>query len=316
MSRTAKIFLFLVIAIYLALGNGPVFGKNPPATVFLGRPELSSEVKFIERKKVIYLNHSLLEEIFKTKTEWEVKKGIIKVKCDNFKIQFQAGSSLLNINGAKYKLTNPLFEEGDNLWFPLEFYQLLGIKESSRKDQRLQLKWEEKSLLSLDPIQFQGRPGLEITLSEAVEFKHFRLTDPDRLVCQIPATKLHPVAVPKLKGFRNELVKKVRFSQDETGLLTLAFDLTASPGYEFIPDPDFPERVLLVFNYFLEDLSLFHHEAETKINIKTSAPANFQVIHNNGRNLVVDLDNAFLKTKQRKITGDGELIEKVTLGLF
>ncbi|MGE5604224.1 MAG: hypothetical protein ACM3YE_00850, partial [Bacteroidota bacterium] len=143
MSRTSKVFLLVFILVSLAMKNCLAFEKNPPATVFLGSRELSSEVKFIEEKEVIYINHSLLEEIFKTKIEWEIKKGLTKIKWDNFNIEFQVEASLLNINGAKYKLTNPLFEQGDNLWFPLEFYQLLGIKESSLEDQRLKLKWEE-----------------------------------------------------------------------------------------------------------------------------------------------------------------------------
>lgn len=314
MSRTAQIFLLLLISFNLGLNNCLAFGKNPPATVFLGSRELSSKVKFIEEKKVIYINHSFLEEIFRTKTEWEIKKSLIKIKCDNLKIEFQRESSMLNINGEKHKLTNPIFEQGDNLWFPLEFYQLLGIKESSREDRRLKLKWEESSLLRLDMIEFQGRPALEIILTGAIDFKHFLLPDPDRLVCQFPATKIHSNAVSRLKGFRNGLIKKVRFNQDDTGLLTLAFDLTVSTGYEAILDPDFPERVLLVFNYFLEDLSLFHHEAETKINIKTSAPADFKIIQNDGRNLVIDLENAVLKTKKSNIAGDGELIETISLG--
>lgn len=316
MSNTAKIlkiFLFLFITIHAALGSRPAFGKNPAAMVFLGSRQLSPEVKFIERKQVIYINHSLLEEIFKTKTEWEIKKGLIKINVGSFKIEFQVDSSLLNFNGAKYKLTDSLFEQGDDLWFPLEFYQLLGIKESGREEEYLKLKWEENSLLSLDLIQFQGRPALEIILTGAAEFKHFPLINPDRLVCQFPDTKVHFIAVPRLKGFRNEPVKKVRFSQDDTGLLTLAFDLTATTGYEVLPDPDFPERILIVFNYFLEDLSLFHHEAESKINIKTSAPADYRIIQNNDRNLVVHLDHAVLKTKKRKISGDGGLIEQISL---
>lgn len=316
MSNTAKIlkiFLFLFITIYAALGSCPAFGKNPAAMVFLGSRELSPEVKFIERKQVIYINHSLLEEIFKTKTEWEIKKGLIKINVGNFKIEFQVEASLLNINGAKSKLTDSIFEEGDDLWFPLEFYQLLGIKESSREVGCLKLKWEESSLLSLDLIQFQGRPALEIILTGAAEFKYFPLNDPDRLVCQFPDTKVHFITVPRLNGFRKEPVKKVRFSRDDTGLLTLAFDLTASTGYEVLADPDFPERILIVFNYFLEDLSLFHHKEETKIKIKTSAPADFRIIQNSDRNLVIHLDHAVLKTKKRNIAGDGGLIQQISL---
>lgn len=313
MSKTAKICLLLFITIAAVLGNCPAFGKNPAAMVFLGSRQLSPEVKFIERKQTIYINHSLLEAIFKTKTEWESKKGLIKINVGNFKIEFQVEASLLNINGAKYQLTDSLFEQGDDLWLPLEFYHLLGIKESSREEQCLKLKWEERSLLSLDLIQFQGRPALEIILTGAAEFSHFPLIDPNRLVCQFPDTKVHFIAVPRLKGFRKEPVKKVRFSRDDTGLLTLEFDLTASIGYEVLPDPDFPERILIVFDYFLEDLSLFQHEAETKIKIKTSAPANFQIIQNNGRNLVVHLDHAVLKTKKRHIAGDGRLIEQISL---
>ena len=316
MSNTAKIlkiFVFLFITIYATLCNHPAFGKDSAAMVFLGSRQLSPKVKFVERKQVIYINHSLLEEIFKIKIEWENKKGLIKIKVGNFKIEFQVESSLLNINGAKFKLTDSLFEEGAELWFPLEFYQLLGIKESSREEESLKLKWEEKSLLSLDLIQFQGRPALEIILTGAAEFKHFPLTDPDRLVCQFPDTKVHYITVPRLKGFWNEAVKKVRFSRDDTGLLTLAFDLTASTGYEVLPDPDFPERIFVVFNYFLEDLSLFHHEAETKIKIKTSAPADFRIIQNNDRKLVVHLDHAVLKTKKQNLSGDGGLIEQISL---
>ncbi len=313
MSGSSKIFLLGFILIYLAMGNCLAFEKNPPTIVFWGNRELSPTVKFIEQNKVLYINHSLLEEIFKTKVEWEISKGLIKINLDNFKIQFQVGPSLLNIDGEKYQLKNPLFEQENNLWCPLEFYQLLGIEESSRENHRLKLMWKKNYLLGLNSTQFQGRSALELVLTGAVEFKNFLLTKPDRLVCQFPAIEVHPTAIPGLNSFRNDSVKRARFNRDDTGLLTLAFDLGAATGYEVIPDPDFPGRVLLVFDYFLEDLSLLQQGDGTKVNIKTSAPANFKILNNNDRNLVVDFDNVVLKTRKRRISGDGDLIKEIFL---
>jgi N-acetylmuramoyl-L-alanine amidase len=310
--KVVKIIFISILLILLTGQNGLALEKKP-TSVILGERELNPEVKCIEKEDVLYINHHLLEEVFKSEVKWELAKGQIIINLENYKIQFQATRSLVILNGKKYKLNHPPFEEENILWLPLEFYLLLGITESGGNDRQIKLAWEENYLLNLNLVRFQGRPALELYLSDAIGFKDFLLTKPGRLVCQLPATKVHPVALSKLNHLRNGLIKKVSFNRDDDGLLTLVFDLSESPGYQVFPDPDLPERVLIVFNYFVEDLSLFHQGKEVRLNIDTSSPANYKVIKNDFPNFTVELQNAVLKTEKRKIPGDGELIKEILI---
>lgn len=305
---------FISILLILLTGQNGLALEIKPAPVIFGERELNSKVKCTEREDVLYINHHLLEEVFKSEVKWELTKDRIIINLENYKIQIQAARSLLILNGKKYELKHPPFEGENVLWLPLEFYLLLGITESGGNDRRIKLAWEENYLLNLSLVRFQGRPALELYLSDAIEFKDCLLTKPERLVCQLPDTKIHPVALSKINHLRNELIKKVRFNRDDDGLLTLTFDLSESPGgYQVFPDPDLPERLLFVFNYFVEDLSLFHQGKEVRVNINTSSPANYKVIKNDFPNFTVDLQNAVLKMEKRKIPGDGELIKEILI---
>lgn len=313
MNKTSRIFLILIILIQLVTKDCLATEATGFGTVFLGNRKLSPLVRYTMQKQGLYLNHCLLEETFKIKVKWETGEDCIQINLDNFRIGFQVKSSVLTINGKSFELDHPLFEQEDNLWFPLEFYEILGITKAGRKDDQLKLIWKENYLLSLVSTQYQGRPALEFELTRTDGFKHYLLTNPDRLVCQFPATKVHPLTNSRMNGFQNDLVKKGRFNQDDTGLLTLVLDLTASPGYQIIPDPNYRERILLVFNYFLEDLSLFHKGEELKVNIETSALPDFKVVHNKDRSLIIDFDGAVLRTSRKNIVGDGELIKEIVV---
>lgn len=312
MLKVVKIIFISILLILLTGQNGLALEKKP-TPVILGARQLNPEVKCIEKEDVLYINHHLLEEVFKSEVKWGLAKGQIIINLENYKIQFQATRSLVILNGKKYKLNHTPFEEENILWLPLEFYLLLGLTESGENARQIKLAWEENYLLNLNLVRFQGRPALELYLSDTIEFKDFLLTKPGRLVCQLPATNVHPVALSKLNHLKNGLIKKVHFNRDDDGLLTLAFDLSDSPGYQVFPDPDLPERVLIVFNYFVEDLSLFHQGKEVRLNIDTSAPANYKVIKNDFPNFTVELQNGVLKTEKRKIPGDGELIKEILI---
>lgn len=312
MLKVLKSIFISILLILLTGQNGLALDKKP-SSVFWGERELNPKVKCIEKEDVLYINHHLLEDVFKSEVKWEMIKGQIIINLDNYKIRFQAAHSLLVLEGKKYKLNHLPFEAENILWLPLEFYHLLGMTELGGNNRQIKLAWEENYLLNLNSVQFQGRPALEFYLSEAIEIKDFLLTKPERLVCQLPATKVHPIVFSKLNNLRNGLIKKVRFNRDDNGLLTLAFDLSESPGYQVFPDPDLPERFLIAFNYFVEDLSLFHQGEEVKVNIVTSSPANYQVIQNDFPNLTVHLHNTVLKTEKRKIPGDGRLIKEILI---
>ncbi len=311
MYKFIKIFIILVLFTFLFQKISLAFEKTSPSSVVLGNHELDPKIKYIEKENVLYINQLLLEYIFKTKTNWEIDKGIIKINFANSKLEFKPDYSQLIFNGKNYQLSNHPFIQEDSLWLPMEFFNILDISESGRINRQLRLTWGETYLLDLDFIQYRDRPGLELILTETTGFKNFLLTKPDRLVCQLSNAKVHPVALTKLTNLRNTFIKKVRFSEDDNHLLTLAFDLSSSPGYQVVTDPDFPERVLIVFNYFLEDLSLFHQGEEIKINIKTSSPADYKVVQNDSRSLIIDFHSAVLKTRKKTISGDGELIKEV-----
>ena len=313
MNKTSKIFIILIILIQLITKDGLVTEAISFGTVFLGDRKLSPRVSYIVQKQGLYINHLLLEETFNIGVKWETNKDFIEINLDNLKFRFQVGSSVLKVDGKSFQLDRPLLEQEDALWFPLEFYEILGITEAGRKDEQLKLTWEENYLISLVSTQFQGRPGLELQLTGTDQFKHFQLTNPDRLVCQFPATKVHPLVVSKLEDYQDDLVKKIRLNQDDTGLLTLALDLKASPGYQVIRDPDLQGRILLVSKCFLEDVSLFHKGEELKVNIETSAMADFKVVHNKDRSLIIDFYDSSLRTGRRVIAGDGELINEIVV---
>lgn len=311
MFKALKIIIISLLLLPLIGQKGLALEKKQPSSVFLGKLKLDPEIKYIEKDDEIYINHYLLEAILKSKVEWEKTKEQIKIKLDNFEIRFQMDPPLLIFDEKRHQLKAAPFEEENILWLPWEFYHFLGLTKSGENTRQLRLTWDDKYLLNLDLIQFQDRPGLELFLSETAQVKNFQATKPQRLVCQLPATKIHPIALSKLAGLSNGLIKKARSNRDDSGLLTLTFELTESPGYQVIPDPDLPERVLIVFNYHLEDLSLFRQGQEIKVNIKTSSPADYKVVQNDFPNFIIDFQNAVLKTKKRKLSGDGELIKEI-----
>lgn len=168
-------------------------------------------MKFVELNSTLYINHLLLEEVFKNKVGWKVGNGLIKINFTDFEIGFQIDHSLLIFNDKKYPLNNLPFEQGENLWLPLEFFKILGIIESSHNDGQLRLTREEN------------------------------------------------------------------------------------------------------FLYYLEDVSLFHQDAETRVNIRTSAASDFKVIDNSPLSLTVQFYGATLKTSKKTISGDSDLIREINV---
>lgn len=311
MLKIVKIFCILILLFLLSHRNCLAIDRTSLSTISVDSHELNPKVRYIEKEKVLYINHHLLESLFQSKVEWIIDKDSITVNFANFTSNFQIDESLLLFNGKKHELVMPFVDE--ELWFPLEFFNILGLVESHRDDQHLKLTWRENYLLDINLLQVHSRPALELILSESIQFKHFQLNKPNRLVFEFPSTKLYPSLIPKLDGLKNRVIKKFRFNEDNTEILTLALDLSASPGYNIIEDPENPQRVLLVFNYFLEDFSLFHQGEEIKVNIKTSSPAEFKIARNDSQGLIIDFNNVTLKTSKKNIHGDGKYIKDLTV---
>lgn len=312
MLKIVKVFFIVILLIFLNQRNCLAVDRPLLSTISLDNHELSPKVRCVEKERVLYINHLLLESLFLSEVDWTIDKDSITVSFANPTFNFQIDKSLLLLNGKKYELSATPFVKEEELWLPLKFFNIIGLIDSAQDDSRLKLAWKDNYLLDVDFVQVHNRPALELVLSGIIEFKHFQLNKPDRLVFEFPSTKVHPCLNPRLTGLKNNIIKKVRYN-DNGEVLTLALDLFTTPGYQIFTDPENPRRVLLVFNYFLEDFSLTHHKEEIKVNIRTSSPAEFKIARNDSQSLVIDFNNAIMKTRKKNITGDGELIKDLTV---
>lgn len=301
------LFLLFATKTYAAEDSGIVF--------YFGETKVDREIKVIEKNGHKFINLPFLNRYLHASTDWNPEADNLFIRFGKYTINLFEDSARYVSNGHRKYLPTAPFEKDGQLWIPVAFYQRLGLVVKKEERRYLKMDWEADYLVGVENINYQGRPAFILIGSKPFQHKSFLLVDPDRLVLDLSGLKLHWAFDGAVN--ENNIVKKVRFSQSQDNALRLVFDLYRLAGYKLIPDPERPNQLIVVFNYFIETASLFKKDNERKVYIKASAPAKYQVTsYEEPRRMVIDFEGATLGGKAESLEGDGQWIKSVRMSQF
>lgn len=280
-----------------------------------GEIEVDREIIVIEKDGHKFINLPFLNKYLHASTDWDPENRSLVVRFGKYSISLFEGSTKYISNGIRKTLPVAPLEQDGELWLPVAFYRRLGLVVKSEDRRHLKMDWEADYLIGVENASYEGRPAFVLIGSKPFQYKSFLLVNPDRLVLDLTGLKLHWAFDGAVK--ENNIVQKVRFSQSGDQSLRLVFDLYRLAGYKIIPDPEKPNQLTLVFNYFVESAGIFQKDKETKVYIKSSAPAKFRTTtFTEPRRLVVDFEGATLGGKVAPLVGDGKWIKSVRMSQF
>jgi N-acetylmuramoyl-L-alanine amidase len=285
-----------------------------PVLTLDGKP-VDAEVRVVVKDGAKFINLPFLNKFLHINSDWDPDNGEIFIRFGKLSILMFEDQCGYTTNKEPRKLATAPFERDNQLWLPLEFIQRLGLKIQNQTDRRLDLEWDKKYLLGMEVVKYQDRPAFVLIGTETLEPKSFLLVEPDRMVVDLPGVAVHSAFDPSVAE-NNTIVKQVRFNQRDEGL-RLVFDLNRLCGYQIIPDPDNPRRVMIVLNYLVEEVSFFQRDSERKVHIKSNFPARYQVTtYEQPNRLVLDLEGATLAGGSEPVSGDGVWISKIRMSQF
>ena len=285
---------YLIVIILLSC----IFAKNTFAAdsgsinLNLGGHRVEQGIRVIEKNKIRYINLPFLTDYFHMVADWDPEHGEIFLKFGNLGIKMFENTTRYTVNGGKRRLSAAPFERDGELWFPVEFILRLGLVVKSQDRANLSFNWAHNYLLAIENIQYQGRPAFLLAGTKELKLLTSSLTDPDRLVIELPGFKAHFALESKIN--KNSEVKRVRVKQLDSDHLQLVFDLNETTGYKIIQDPAHPSQAIVIFNYLISGVN-FVNDTEEKIEVKTSFPAEYEVAPSNEPNrMTVDFKGATL----------------------
>lgn len=309
-----KIWIGFSILLCLAIGT-PAWAETGSNVNFtFGKSPVSSEIKVIAKNGSKYINLPFIIKYLHISTDWNPDTGRIQLKSGKTTLILNEDTTAYTIDGTAAVLSVAPFEADNQLWLPVEILVKLGLRIIKEDTAALQMNWAENYLIAIENTKYEGRPAFLLVGTEDFQVKTFLLTQPDRLVLDLPGSKAHPSfeAVSQ-----HPLVKQIRFFQYQPDVLRLVFDLTQLAGYRIIPSPEKPNQLLLVFNYFVQEVSFSHKDNERKIYIKTSGPAKYRTLtYEEPRRLVIDFEGATLGRSTDPIPGDNQWIKGIRMSQF
>lgn len=276
-----------------------------------GTIQLSSEVKAVVKDSVKYINLPFIVKHLHMITSWDPDSGEIFLQLGQSKITLTEDSTRYMIDGRSAVLAAAPFKADDQLWLPVELLLRLGLVITKEDERLIQLDWAEKFLLAMEKTTYDGRPAYLLVGTDALEATSFLLTGPDRLVVDLPGYKAHPAFAPPGD---DQLVRRIRYHQYQSDVLRLVFDLDQLAGYQMVAESD--DQLLVVFNYFVENIRLVQLENERKIYIKTSAPSKYSVKAYQKHHLIIDFEGATLGMANQPISGDNLWIQTIRMSQF
>ena len=306
----------LVAVLILGLGNAVWASDNKSIALYLSDTKVNPEVRVFEKNGVRFVNLPFLTRYMHVVAAWDADKKDIFLRFGKLSILMFEDSSNYTVNGEPRHLENAPFQRDGQLWLPVEYLIRLGLVIKKEDAQSLYLDWKANYLLGVENTVYQNRPAFLLVAGKPFQTKDFLLTQPERLVIELAGVQAH-FALDSVEC-KSEMVKKVRFSQTDPDTLRLVFDLNRLAGYRIIPDPEHENQMLVIFNYFVEEVSFFQKDEERKVFIKSSFPAKYKMLNLNepNRRLVIDLDGATLAGSSSPIPGDGAWIRSVRLSQF
>lgn len=307
--------LMVAISVWVLLllfATGEIWAVPGKAIHFsFGSIPLNPEVKAVVKDGVKYINLPFIIKHLHMITTWQPDSGEIFLQLGQSKIIMAEDSTRYSRDEQSVQLAAAPFEADGQLWLPVEFLLRLGLVIIKEDAQSLQLDWAEKFLLAMEKTTYDGRPAYLLVGTDSLEATSFLLTGPDRLVVDLSGFKVHPAFVPP---GQDQLVHRIRYHQYQPDILRLVFDLDQLAGYQMVADGD--DQLLVVFNYFVENIRLVQLENERKIYIKTSAPSKYSVKAYQKEHLIIDFEGATLGMPNQPIAGDNLWIQSIRMSQF
>ncbi len=306
----------MILLLLLATNALLTYAAEDKSIAFqFGEIEVDHEVMVIENNGHKFINLPFLNKYLHASTDWNPEDHSLFLRFGKYTINLFEGSARYVSNGQRKILPAAPFEKDGQLWIPVAFYLRLGLVVKSEDRRHLKMDWEADYLVGVENTSYEGRPAFVLIGSKPFEYKSFLLVKPDRLVLDLTGLKLHWAFDGAIN--ENNIVQKVRFSQSGDKSLRLVFDLYRLAGYKIIPDPERPNQLTLVFNYFVESASIFQKDKEHKVYIRSSAPAKYRTTaFEEPRRVVVDFEGATLDGKVEPLIGDGKWIKSVRMSQF
>ena len=313
--RLKLCLVLIILVVLIATGGSSVSADNTSLTFFFNDQKVEPEVKAIIKDNVKYVNLAFLAKYVHAVTDWNPSSGELYLRFGELSSKLSENSTEYALDKSWKNLAHAPFEQGDQLWIPVEYLANLGIKIKGEDHSQLNLGWADNYLLGMENLTYQGRPAFILVSSSPIKLKSYLLTQPDRLVLDLVDLKAHPSFDNRVN--ENQVVEKVRFHQSEDDALRLVFDLKKLTGYKLIRSADDENRLLLVFNYLVEEVSLFQQDQERKLLIKTSFPAKYNVFNlENPSRLVIDFEGASIGPSVTPFSGDGKWIGTVRMSQY
>ncbi len=310
-----KKYWLIIILLFLCSGKIMAGGSQPVQSFFAGLP-VDPDTKVIEVQGDKFVNLLFLNKYLQVVSNWETESVTAEIRFGGYDLILTAGSREYLQNKERQKLTVAPFKEDDQFWIPLELLKRWGLSVQRQNSKELWLDWKDNYLLRIEEIKYQNRPAFLLVGTKALTVKQSNLIiNPDRLLVDLPNQKLHPAFQNCTPGDSN--VRDIRLMQRDDGSVRLIFDLAKLLGYKTIQDPNHPEQLILVFNYFLQEVSFLQKDGFRKVQIKTSLPAEFKVLTlSNPNRLVIDFEGATVNTSNNVVSGDGTWIDRIRTAQF
>ncbi|HYH04151.1 MAG TPA: N-acetylmuramoyl-L-alanine amidase, partial [Bacillota bacterium] len=306
-----------IIGLLLLLGcAGYVLADAASPSIFLFQGDkVSPEVKWIVKNNVKYVNLPFFTKQLGTQGAWRPDTGVIQLQIGKNIFSLEEDRFTYLLDKSTKQLTAAPFEKEGQLWLPLELLPDFGVAVKFEDQRTLELGWTEDYLLGIASSTYEGRPALIFTGSKPLQQTSFLLKEPDRLVINLNQVKAHPSL--DSGTIQNQLVKQVRFNQFDNETLRIVCDLEKADGYQIISAPNQPNRLIIVFNYFLQAVNVLEEAGVQKIQIKTDSPAEYTVKKlTNPARAVIDFDNATLGAPMAALNGNRKWFNQVRVSQF
>lgn len=296
-----------------------------PVVMLFNNQKIDPQVKALDVGGVKFVNLPFLNIYLHIISKWDPDDGSIQLRFGKLNYILTLDNPKYTETGAKAGTWKQLpaapFQKDDQLWFPVAFLEVLGVKVQPGRAGELKLEWADNYLLGIETISYQNRPAFLIIGSKTVTVKESHLlTSPDRLVIDFAGLKLHPAFDRQING--EKIVKAIRVGERDKTNLRLVFDLYKLTGYKIIREPGGPkgreeQRLILVFNGFVEDLRFIQNGPVRKVRIQTTIPAGYKMTTVREPNRVfIDLEGFTLGTKIPGIKGDGVWVSFIRIAQF
>ena len=264
-----------------------MLADSAPLDLIFGKLKTDPAVRAIMKDGNVYINLPFLNNYLNIVTARDIGKNDVYLKFGKVNIKLYANDPAYYLNGKSTPLDLPPFEEDGQFWLPLQFVLKLGLAVKHNDDSELVLDWDRNYLLSVESVKYHNRPAIMLLGSGELDDPKISNT-PEGFSLELSNTAIHFALDEQIK---NPAVSRAVFEQTGDNL-RVNFTLKQTFGYQLIRDSKYRERFWIVFNYAVEAVNIIQEDGTPRITVKTTSPAEYQVLINNRQRLAIDFNAA------------------------